>query len=264
MPRWKPPVTEEQWRMVLDGTLPGLSAMSRTFRRLPAAPRCKLCMAPFAGPVAALFRLAGYGRWQLNTQMCRICIRKISDEVGGAEASVSMLYADVRGSTAIAEDLGPSEMTKLLNRFFDLVAKEVDGEGGLIDHIVGDGVMAMWVKGFVGPDHARHAVAAGVAIAEATSRAELPVGCGVHTGEAFVGIVGAERGVHDFTVVGDVANTTARLGSAAKPGELLVSADAAAAAGLDLAGRQCRSLELRGKAQPLDTWVLVAGPAVDG
>jgi adenylate cyclase len=250
---------DEYWRQVLNAEGPGLDLIPRVFRKVPHGPRCKLCRAPFHGPFAPLFRLAGFRRWSLNAQICRYCVGGVSKKPGGAEVDVSLLFADVRGSTTLAEEMSPSQFTKALNRFFSLAAEAVDVEDGVIDHIVGDGVMAMWVPGFVGDEHPARAVAAGRRLAQDLMEAEglgdaFPAGVGVHTGVAYVGVVG-EEGSFDFTVLGDVANTTARLGSAAGGGELAMSDAIAAAAHVDTSGLEHRMLDLKGKAGSFPAWI---------
>ena len=183
----------------------------------------------------------------------------MSKQQGGAEIPVSLLFADVRGSTSLAESMSPMEFARTMDDFFHLVARAVDAENGVIDHIVGDGVMAMWIPAFVGADHARHAVDAGRAlIAELrkTSAAggAFPAGVGVHTGIGYVGVIG-NPGSYDFTVQGDVANTTARLGSAAGNGDLILSDSVVSQAQLPTDGLTRRMLDLKGKAQPVPAWV---------
>jgi adenylate cyclase len=249
---------DDYWRRILLGEDRGLKTMVRLFRSLPSAPRCKMCMAPFKGPVAPLLKVVGFRRWPLNQQMCRVCVTSMEKERGGAEIPVSLLFADVRGSTALAETLPPREYVKTMDRFFHLVTHAVDAEHGVIDHIVGDGVMAMWIPGFVGPDHPQHAVAAGrKLVTELRSRDPktwFPAGVGVHTGLAYVGVVG-ESGSYDFTVQGDVANTTARLGAAAAAGELVMSEMIAQEAGVITDSLTHRELDLKGKADPVPVWV---------
>ncbi len=252
---------DETWRQVLTGEMrvPFASLLAR----LPASPRCKLCRAPFHGPFAPALRLAGYSRWPLNQQLCRMCIRKIEDMPGGAEVELSLLFADIRGSTELAERLSPGEFSGLVSRYFQLASRAVDETDGVVDHLVGDGVMAMWIPGFSGADHAARAIVSGRRLLESVSLDDdldgrLAVGAGVHTGVAFVGVMGTEGGVRDFTVVGDAANTTARLGSMAGPGELVVSAEAATAGGLETSGLAHRRLDLKGKADAVEAWV-VAG-----
>jgi adenylate cyclase len=195
----------------------------------------------------------------LNQQICRICVSSMTRQRGGAEIPVSLLFADVRGSTSLAESLPPKEFAQAMDAFFHLVAAAVDAESGVIDHIVGDGVMAMWIPAFVGPDHARHAVAAGrrlVADLRLPGKwgDAVPAGVGVHTGIGYVGVIG-EPGSYDFTVQGDIANTTARLGSAASTGQLVMSDQVVTAAGVDTTDLSHRFLELRGKSDPVPVWV---------
>ncbi|MDX1467957.1 MAG: adenylate/guanylate cyclase domain-containing protein [Acidimicrobiia bacterium] len=258
-PRFRKGEASDYWHDLMTGEGKGLDLMSRVFRRFPTAPRCKLCQAPFSGPYAPLFWLAGFRRWKLNAQICRYCVGGLQKEKGGTEVAVSMLFADVRGSTSIAEHMTASEYSSSLDRFFSLVFEAVDSEDGVIDNIVGDGVMAFWVPGFVGERHATAAVAAGrnlvaALVADSVLAGRFPVGVGVHTGQAFAGVVG-ETGSLDFTILGDVPNTTARLGSAADAGELALSDDIVQAAGVATSGLERRILELKGKAQPFPAWI---------
>lgn len=249
----------EYWRSVLSGEDKNLGMLNRMFRSIPSAPRCKLCQAPFAGLGAPVFRVLGFRRWALNQQICRFCVSDLEKHNGGAEIPVSLLFTDVRGSTTLAERMTPAAFTASLEKFFALVFKAVDSEHGVIDHIVGDGVMAMWIPGFVGDSHPQRAVAAGRSLATNLAAApdlgeSFPAGVGVHTGTAYVGVVG-QPGSLDFTVLGDAPNTAARLGSAASGGELAMSDRIVEAAGLDTDGMERRDLDLKGKAEPFPAWI---------
>src|SRR5258706_13825923 len=82
-------------------------ALRRSFGRLPSAPRCKLCYAPFHGIGGALLK-PWFGQWERNPQLCKNCIRALTRQgVGGAEVEISMLFVDIRGSTGLAARLGP-------------------------------------------------------------------------------------------------------------------------------------------------------------
>lgn len=250
---------DKVWRSVLTGEFAALNRVQRVFRSLPSPPRCKLCQAPFKGPYTPFLKMIGRRPSQLNQQICKICIGGLEKNIGGAEVPVSLLSTDVRGSTSLAEQMKPADFTVLLNRFYTVVFEAVDSEFGLIDHMVGDGVMAMWIPGFAGYDHPQHAVAAGRRLAADLTNApdlgdSFPAGVGVHTGVAYVGVVG-EPGALDFTVLGDVANTAARLGSAAGGGELVISDDIAKAAHLDTSTLERRLLDLKGKAEALPAWI---------
>lgn len=120
-------------------------------------------------------------------------------------------------------------------------------------------VVALFVPGFAGANHAEKAVLAGHDLLRATGHDGeepwVPLGVAVHTGVAYVGRVG-EGDACDFTAVGDTTNTTARLASAAGAGELLVSTAAAAAASLDTSTLEERISDLRGREEAVDAWVL--------
>ena len=256
----KPPV-EEMWRQMLTGDYPRLHRMRRMWGALPSPPRCKLCNAPFRGPGGVLMRAIAYGPSPLNRRLCKWCIRAMHKHPGGAEVEISVLFADVRGSTGIAERMPPQEFSRLMARFYGAAAEVIDEWDGIVDKFVGDAAVALFIPGFAGNDHAAQAIGAARALLEQTGNDGpepwIPVGVGVHTGRSFVGSVG-EGDARDFTALGDAVNATARLTGLAGAGEILVSADAATAAGLETAGLERRTLELRGRDQSLDAWVASA------
>jgi adenylate cyclase len=207
----------------------------------------------------------GRRRWAKNPNYCTICQTWLDQHHGGAEIELSFLFADVRGSTGIGEQMSATGFSDLLNRFYEVSSRIVIDHEGLVDKFVGDEIVAMFPPAFTGPGHALAAVRTAREILEATGHGTvadpwLPIGVGVHTGIAFVGSVG-EGGVTDFTALGDAVNTTARLSSAAGPGEILISRAAAVAAGLGDQPFDERHLELRGRSEPVDVLVLrVGGP----
>jgi adenylate cyclase len=255
-------MSESEWRRKLDGSDQGVRPLRRFWRSLPTAPRCKLCLRPFAGPGGAVMRMVNLGPWEKNPKYCRGCYQDIDANHGGAEVELSMLFADVRGSTGLAERMTPRDFSDLLNRFYKAATQVLVEREAIVDKFVGDEVVGLFVPGMSGLDHARKAVDAAVALLEATGqasgdRAWIPVGVGVHTGIAFVGSVG-DAGVTDFTALGDPVNTAARLASAADAGEILVTTAAAHAAGL-AATSERRRLVVRGRTEPVDVVVLRPG-----
>jgi adenylate cyclase len=249
---------EELWARMLTGDFPHLRRMRRMWGALPSPPRCKLCNAPFRGPGGVLMRAIAYGPSPLNRRLCKWCIRAAHKYPGGAEVEISVLFGDVRGSTAIAERMLPEEFSRLMARFYGAAAGVIDEWDGIVDKFLGDGAVALFIPGFAGSDHAADAIAAARGLLEETgndgSEPWIPIGVGVHTGMSFVGTVG-EGDARDFTALGDTVNTAARLTGLAGVGEILISADAAAAAGLDTTGLDRRTLELRGREQRVDAWV---------
>jgi adenylate cyclase len=262
--------TEAELRAVLTGEDPGFARASRWLRRVPSPPRCKLCSAPFAGPGGAVLRHFGYGRFAGNAALCENCITSYSNRnVSGTEIPLTLLFADIRGSTSIGERLRPSDFRAFLEHFYLIGSDVVLHHDGLVDKLVGDGVVALFFGGVSGPGHASKAIAAGrdlltrAGAAGATPMGSIPVGAAVHTGEAYVGIVGsADSATIDFTALGDAVNTTARLASAAAAGELLVSLDAARAAAIATSGLDARLVEVRGRSEPVEVVVeAVSAPA---
>jgi adenylate cyclase len=255
-----PPTTDEQWAMFLAGGDRSVERLRRFMGRIPKGPRCKLCNAPFSRPGSVVMRLIGYGPSRVNRRLCRMCIKSIDGKPGGAEIEITVLFADVRGSTGLAEGLAPGDFSRLMARFYGTAARIVDNHDGIVDKFVGDEIVALFIPGFAGADHAADAIAAAQELLEDTGRDGLPVGAGVHTGSSFVGTVG-EGDAYDFTALGDTVNAAARLGSLAQAGELLVSDAAATAGALDTTGLDHRTLELRGREQTLDAWI---APLTDG
>lgn len=181
---------------------------------------------------------------------------------GGAELEISMLFVDVRGSTRMAEGMTPASFGELMNRFYKAATDVLIRTDAVIDKLVGDEVIGLYLPLFTGPNHARPAVLAARELLLATGHGEdrdpwLPIGIGVHTGLAYVGTVGgAEDTVRDITALGDNVNVTARLASLARPGEALISEVAYAAGDLDLGELESRLLELKGRSEPISARVL--------
>jgi adenylate cyclase len=170
---------------------------------------------------------------------------------GGAEITLTVLFADVRGSTAIAEQTSAGEFSRLLEGFYATVTDAVRAERGIIDKFLGDGVMALFIPSFTDLTDASSGVRAARRILAETA---LPIGVGVNTGPAHTGFLGASSEVVSFTAVGDAVNVAHRVGEAAAAGELVISAETAAAAGLDASEWTPRELAVKGRAEPVAAW----------
>ncbi|HVM25430.1 MAG TPA: adenylate/guanylate cyclase domain-containing protein [Candidatus Limnocylindrales bacterium] len=251
-------VSNAEWRDTLLGTSTQLTRYRRVFRHIPSDPRCKMCLSPQGGIGAPVMSALGYGRYPANPQLCNSCFREAEKHPGGAEIEMTALFADIRGSTGLAETMSSAEYSTAVDGYVRTASRAIREPGGLVDKLLGDGVMALFIPGFVDSgDHAGAAVAAARAILRSV---RLPIGIGVHTGEAWVGFVGGVADVVDFTALGDAVNVAARLGSEAGAGELLMSASTATGAKVDTAGLEERRLELRGRAEPLDAWAETVSP----
>ncbi len=233
--------------------------LRQIFKHLPRGPRCMLCAAPFGGVGAPLMRLIGKRPSARNPTMCGTCFGFMAQNHGGAEIECSFLFADIRGSTTIAEGMTATSFRGLLDRFYGTASKVVFDNDGSVDKFVGDELVAMFPPLMSGERHAAKAIKAAQALLKATGHAEtggpwVPLGAGVHTGLAWVGAVGDDSHV-ELTALGDTVNTTARLASVAGVGEILVTTVAAEAADLGPSGDR-RSLDLKGKELPTEVVVL--------
>jgi len=256
------PPESELWRRLLLGTDPSVLKLRRRHRRIPSPPRCKMCAAPFGPPGGWVLRYLGHARWAKNPKYCEGCFRTLQANHGGAEVDCSLLFADVRGSTTIAERMRPAEFRALMGRFYDEAFSVLIDFNAIVDKFVGDEVIGIFIPAYTGKEHARHALDAAHRLLEVTGHGHtdgpwIPIGIGVNSGIAFVGSVGQGPDT-ELTAMGDTVNVAARLASAAGPGEVLVTLEAAQAGGLDLGGRELRDLELKGKSARTSVVVLRA------
>lgn len=262
------PSNEERWREFLTTGAHDLEKRGRRiFRRLPDSPRCKACSAPFEGigsPIVSL--LFGRSQSTVDTRFCKKCTDFMREHPGGVEIEMSMLFADVRGSTTLAENRSPGEFSRFINRFYKTTTDVLLASDAIIDRLIGDEVVGIYVPGIAGPRHARQAVDAAQKILRVTGHEDaegpwVPVGAGVHTGVCYVGTVGSKTGALDLTALGDVPNVAARLASQAATGEVIVSDAACKAANLDTSEFETRNLALKGRTEPVETSVLRVSPS---
>jgi adenylate cyclase len=254
--------SEEWWHGILTGENPAfpLRPIRNILKLIPSGPRCKFCNAPFHGAGAPLMRLMGQGPSRLTPHLCSQCHAHASRHLGGAEVELTMLFADIRGSTPLAEKMAPAEFGRLISRFFATASEVITDSQALLDRLVGDQVIGLYIPGFAGAEHRALAIQAAQDLLHATGHGPttepwIPVGIGVHTGVAFVGSVGNAGIATDITVLGDAPNTAARLSSNAAAGEILISEDAYVP-DMNLEGLEKRQLTLKGKSNPVNVYVM--------
>lgn len=248
------------WRGILLGTDRRYRDWRIWLQRIPASRRCHMCAAPFRGPAAPFMRFLGRAPWHRNPNFCKNCFTLMENAGGGAEIECSLLFADVRGSTGIAERLSATEFRHLMDRFYQVSSAILYAQDGIIDKYVGDEVVAIFIPALTHDAHASRAVAAAQDMLRATGHGDpagpwLPLGCGVATGIAYVGAVGSGEHV-EFTALGDIVNTAARLAGAANAGEILMTVPALERSNVTPDGLENRTLDLRGKSVAVDVAVL--------
>ena len=240
-----------------------VKVIRQIFKYLPSPPRRRVCNAPFHGLGGMVVSVLGFGagRSSFNPTLCDRCEKIVKEHQVGLELQLTMLFADVRGSTNLAEEIGTSAFHRLINRFYQASTEVLVKTDALIDRLIGDDVIGLYVPGIAGPEYTQKAVEAARALLEVTGHADpggpwIQVGAGVHTGMAYVGAVGSSESMSDITVLGDAANTTARLASQAGPGEVLISEEACRLAKLNFENCESRTLNLKGRIEPVGVRVI--------
>ena len=221
--------------------------LRRIMRMLPHDPRCKFCNTPFQGIGGMIARvLFSKQRSALNPRFCNMCEVASREFPGGAEVPMSMLFIDIRGSTALSEKLSPTEFSQVINRFYAAATKVIIEQNGLVEKLAGDEVAAFWGAGFAGPDYVQRTIDVAKSLLSVMKLQKIPVGIGVHSGVAYFGAMGTAEGLTDISAKGEEVNMTARLASKAGLREVLISEQALNAAGIDGTELERRSLELKG------------------
>lgn len=238
-----------EWRhLLIDGHRP-IRLAHRLFRHLPGPPRCKLCHNPFGGVGGKVLAVAGFRPSPRNPNLCIQCCDKLP--AGGATVDVSVLFADVRGSTSLGEKAEPREFADVLRRFYDVATETLIAHDAIIDKLIGDEVMALFFPGVAGSEYRKKSVHAALDLAHDMRGHQLGAGVAVHAGEAYVGRVGSPD-ILDFTALGDTVNTAARLQAHAEPCQVLVAADLSEHLPAEHAGPTARSLRVKGRDKPVD------------
>jgi adenylate cyclase len=183
------------------------------------------------------------------------------DQTAAGTRDVSVMFADLEGFTSFSEGRDPREVREMLNTYLRVaIPPIVSQHGGEIDRLIGDAIMATWGTRGDQPDHARRAVDAALAVQRETGRiaAEHPgwprFRAAVNTGEALVGVLGAESG-RSYTVIGDTVNLAARLEAQAPSGRVVSGAETLRA----LPGVRVEALEgirVKGRRESVDAYLV--------
>jgi adenylate cyclase len=188
--------------------------------------------------------------------------RRRVDFAQGSEREIAILFADIRGFTALSEGRLPYDVVFILNRYFAAVGRAVESAGGRVDKFLGDGVMALFGIDSGAQQGCREALTAARLMSErmgelnASLRGEierpLRIGIGIHAGPIIIGEMGY-GGVTAMTAIGDAVNTASRLEELTKEYtvELVVSEAVVSRAGFDLSGFPRQEVEIRGKTETL-------------
>lgn len=203
---------------------------------------------------------ANYSRFLPEYVVKQMLDNPESFKLGGVNQTITVLFADIRGFTSIAEHAPPEEIVGLLNRYFSAMTDIIFAHGGTLDKYLGDGLMALFGAPTATPEDASNALNAAVAMQRRIiginqelrkeGFKELGVGIGLHTGEVTVGYIGSERR-SEYTAIGDAVNTASRLESNARGGEILISEATFKAAGSRYKLKTRDPIRVKNREQPV-------------
>jgi adenylate cyclase len=206
---------------------------------------------------------ANYSRFLPEYVVTQMLENPDSFKLGGANQTITVLFADIRGFTRISEHAPPEKIVGLLNRYFSAMTDIIFAHGGTLDKYLGDGLMALFGAPTATPEDASNALSAAVAMQRrimginlelaGEGLPELGVGMGLHTGEATIGYIGSERR-SEYTAIGDTVNTASRLEANARGGEILLSDATAQAAHNRYQLKPREPIMVKNRVQPVKLW----------
>lgn len=191
--------------------------------------------------------------------------------LAGEVRRVSLLFADIRGFTAMAEAMAPAALLSFINSYMDAMIDAVAEHKGRVDKVMGDGLMVVFGAPLTDPDHARNAIRAALGMRRALAalnvrRAELgepplQIGIGVHSGDVVAGNVGCSTHKLEYTVLGDAVNVASRVEAMTKEvgADILITDEAAREAGGEFKLTAVQEVRLRGRNRPVQTFTISDG-----
>ncbi|MCA9621838.1 MAG: FHA domain-containing protein [Myxococcales bacterium] len=185
---------------------------------------------------------------------------------GGTRTECTVFNSDIRGFTRMSEGTSPEEIVEMLNAYFEHMVDTIFQYEGTLDKFMGDGIMAIWGAPVSHPDDPERSVECALEQVEVLGqfnrarieqgKPPLGVGFGIHTGPVVAGYIGSSKAL-SYTVIGDVANTSARLCAKALAGQILVSEETRAKLSERFDCEELAPMRIRGKDKPMRVFNVV-------
>jgi adenylate cyclase len=202
----------------------------------------------------------------LSPEVVEMVVANPDIRLGGVNQEVTVMFADIRGFTAMSEKLEPGHVVEILNEYFTRVTDVIFDNGGTLDKYMGDAVMAVFGAPISKGNDAANAVNSAIQIqrllielnrdAAARNWPELRVGIGINTGNAIAGNIGSPRRL-DYTVVGDAVNTAQRLMTNASGGQVLISESTANKLGKSFDLERLPELKVKGRNEAVPVFSVI-------
>jgi adenylate cyclase len=204
---------------------------------------------------------ANYSRFMPEYVVKQLLDNPGSFKLGGINQKITVLFADIRGFTAISEKENPEKVVGLLNKFFSAMTDIIFANGGTLDKYIGDGLMALFGAPAASEEDALNSVKAAVTMQKklaelnpelrAEGLPEISMGIGLHTGVATIGYIGSDKR-SEYTAIGDTVNLASRLQSNAGGGQILMSDATAEACGNRIPFIEREPLTVKNRVQPVN------------
>ena len=204
---------------------------------------------------------ANYSRFMPEYVVKQLLDNPASFRLGGVNQTITVLFADIRGFTALSEKENPEKVVGLLNRYFSAMSEIIFAHGGTLDKYIGDGLMALFGAPTASEEDALNAVKAAVTMQKrigslndelrAEGFGQISMGIGLHTGEATIGYIGSDKR-SEYTAIGDTVNLASRLESNAAGGQILMTEATHQASGGRIPVNTREPLTVKNRVQPVN------------
>jgi class 3 adenylate cyclase len=212
---------------------------------------------------------SGFAHYVSQHVLEKIIKEKGAPQLGGERRKITVLFSDIRDFTHLAESMPPEQVVSLLNEYFKTMIDIIFKHNGMLDKLIGDGIMAEFGAPLEDPEQEKNAVRTAIEMHETLKvlcekwkkegKPSIEVGIGIHTGEAIIGTIGSEQRM-EFTAIGDTVNVASRLEAVTKEGQynIIISESTYKALYGEFEAKHLGLLSLPGKELPVNAYAIIS------